>query len=70
VAQRDFVSKYYWAGQGGGNGPQRRAMTNKESVRWMMRTAMKRARAARAKKMVMRVAGDKEGEGDNNKGSV
>jgi hypothetical protein len=43
-------------------------MTNNGSVRQMMRAAMKRARAARAMRMVMRMAGDKEDKGNSKKG--
>jgi hypothetical protein len=59
VAQQNFASKYYWAGQGHSNGPRWWMMTNKESVGQMMRAAMKRARVARAMTMVIRMAGDK-----------
>jgi hypothetical protein len=62
AVQRDFVLKYYWAGLGNGDGPWWLATTSNESVRRMMRAATKRARAARAMGMVMRVVGNKEGE--------
>ncbi len=67
VAQRDLISKYYLARQGDGNGPRWRGPTNSKSVWQIMRAAMKRARVARAMTMVMRMAGDKEAEGDSNK---
>jgi hypothetical protein len=56
--QRDFVLKYYWAGQGGGDGPQWRGTTNDKIVQRMMKAAMKRAQATRAMMMVMRMAGE------------
>ena len=67
-AQLDFVSKYYGARQGGGNGPQWWGRTNNERMQLMIRAVMKRARVARAMMMVMRMSGDKEGESDGNKG--
>ena len=66
VAQRNLISKYYLARQGDGNGPRWRGPTKNKSVWQIMRAAMKRARVARAMTMVMRMAGDKEGEGDSN----
>ncbi len=50
--------KYYWAGQGGGDGPQWRGTTNDKIVQRMMKAAMKRAQATRAMMMVMRMAGE------------
>jgi hypothetical protein len=47
--------------------PRRWATTNDDSVRWMMITATKRARVARAMVTAMRVVGDEEGEGDDEK---
>jgi hypothetical protein len=58
VAQWYFVSKDNLAGQRDSDGPQRRAMRNNKSVQQMMRAAMKRARAASAMTMVMRMASD------------
>jgi hypothetical protein len=46
------------------------ATTNNESVRRMTMAATKRARADRAMVMEMRVVGDKEGEGDDEKDDV
>ncbi len=43
--------------------PQRRAVTNNKSVWQMMRATIKRARAAEAMVMAMRMPGDKEGKG-------
>jgi hypothetical protein len=43
-------------------------MTNNESMWQMMRAAIKKARAARAMAMVMRVVGNKEGKGNGNRG--
>jgi hypothetical protein len=68
VAQQDFVSMYYWAGQGDGNCQLRQAMANDGSVQRMMRAVMKRATAARAIMIVMRMVGGKEGKGNGNKG--
>jgi hypothetical protein len=68
AAQQDFVLMYYWDGLGDGDGLPWQGITNNESVRRMMRVAIKRARAARAMMMVMRMAGDKESEGDREKG--
>ncbi len=48
--------------------PQQQATTNHKSVRWMMRAITKRVRAARAMVMVMRVPGNKEGEGGKGNG--
>jgi hypothetical protein len=48
--------------------PQRWVTTNNESVRQMMRATMKRARAARAIVMALRVPSDKEGEGGKGHG--
>ncbi len=45
-------------------------MTNNESVRRMMMAATKRARVERAVVMAMRVAGDEEGKGDDEKDGV
>ncbi len=44
--------------------PQRWVMMNHESVRWMMMAATKWVRVARVMVMAMRVAGSKEGQGD------
>jgi hypothetical protein len=68
AVQRDFVLKYYWVGQGDNNSPRRWGMTNNKRVRWIMRAAMKRVRAARGMIMVMRMTGDKEGKGNGNEG--
>ena len=38
-------------------------MRNDESVQWMMRATMKKAREARAMVAAMRVVGNKEGKG-------
>ncbi len=43
------------------------AMTNDDSVRWMMMAETKRARVERAMVTAMRVVGDEEGEGDDKK---
>ncbi len=43
--------------------PQRRAITNDESMRRMMTAATKRVRVARVMVMATRVMGNKEGEG-------
>jgi hypothetical protein len=45
-------------------------MTNDESVRRMMMAAMKRARVDRAMVMEIRVVGNKEGKGDDEKDDV
>ncbi len=50
--------------------PRRWAMTNNESVRRMMMAATKRARVERAMVLAMRVAVNKEGEGDDEKDGV
>ncbi len=50
--------------------PQRWVTTNDESVWRMMIGATKRARVKRAMMMAMRVAGDKEGKGDDKKDGV
>ncbi len=47
--------------------PRRWATTNDDSVRRMMMEATKRARVARAMVTAMRVVGDEEGEGDDEK---
>ncbi len=47
--------------------PRRWAMTNNNSVRRMMIAATKRARVARAMVTAMRVVGNEEGKGDNEK---
>jgi hypothetical protein len=41
-----------------------------KSMQQIMRAAMKRARPSRAMPLVTRIAGDKEGEGNGNKGDV
>jgi hypothetical protein len=46
------------------------AMTNDESMQWMMMAATKRARVERAMVTIMRVAGNKEGKGNNEKDGV
>ncbi len=48
-------------------GPQWRAMINNKSVRRMMRAATKRARVVRVMMTTMRVARDKEGDGNGGK---
>jgi hypothetical protein len=50
--------------------PRRWAMTNDESVRRMMMAATKRARVERSMVTAMRVAVDKEGEGNDEKDGV
>jgi hypothetical protein len=50
--------------------PRRWATTNDESVRQMMMAATKRVRVERAMVTAMRVAVDKEGEGDDKKDGV
>ncbi len=45
-------------------------MTNNESMRWMMMAATKRVRVARAMVMAMRVVGNEEGKGDNEKDGI
>ena len=50
--------------------PRRWATTNNESMRRMMMAATKRARVDRAMVTEMRVAGNKEGEGDDEKDDV
>jgi hypothetical protein len=42
-------------------------MTNNDSIRRMMMAATKRARVARAMVTAMRVVGDEEGKGDDEK---
>jgi hypothetical protein len=49
---------------------QRWASTNDESMRWMTMPVMKRARVDRAMVTEIRVVGDKEGKGDNEKDGV
>ena len=46
------------------------AMTNDESMQWMMMAATKRARVERAMVTAMRVVGDEEGKGDDEKDGV
>jgi hypothetical protein len=48
-------------------GQQQRATMNDKSMQQMMKAATKRARAARALVMAMRVVGDKEGNGNSSK---
>ncbi len=50
--------------------PRRWAMTNDESVRRMTMAGTKRARVDRAMVLEIRVVGDKEGKGDNEKDDV
>jgi hypothetical protein len=44
--------------------------TNDQSMRWMIMAALKRARVERGMVMAIRVAGDKEGKGDNKKDGI
>ncbi len=50
--------------------PRQWAMTNDESVRRMTMAVMKRARVDRVMVTEMRVVGDKEGEGNDEKDNV
>ncbi len=50
--------------------PRQWAMTNDKSVRWMMMAATKRARVDRAMVTEIRVVGDEDGEGDDEKDDV
>ncbi len=50
--------------------PQRWATTNDDSMRRMMMAATKRARVERAMVTPMRVVGDEEGKGDDEKDGI
>jgi hypothetical protein len=50
--------------------PRQWATKNDESVRWMMMAATKRARVERVMVTAMRVVGNGEGEGDDEKDGI